>query len=75
MTAGGRWKNPGSWRMYQHALGLVGVQFQPIVAHPGIGSVKTGLERLFKELEATVSGEKEDGRIICKEDSADWRKD
>ena len=55
MTAGGEAEQP--W-LLANVSACTSSCWCSVVTHPGIGSVKTGLERLFKE--ATVAGDKED---------------
>ena len=40
----GWWINSGSWGADEHTLVLISIDFQPIVGHPVIGNVETGLK-------------------------------
>ena len=38
------WINPGSWGEDEPTPGLISIELQPIVGHPNIDKVKTGLK-------------------------------
>ena len=68
----GWWINSGSWGTDGHTLVLINTEFQPIVDHPVIGKVETGLNWGAQKL--AVVADKEDLSIIGKEDSTICRK-